>query len=104
MPALSGLLALERPSGSVDVAMRVSRAHQRTTPSCRSSIEARRHSNQSLLLEVAMCTKIPYLNRWLARQVLKKLRASGRAVRSIHPYFEDHPGCWHVTRQRARDW
>lgn len=51
-----------------------------------------------------MCTKIPYPNRWLARQALKKVRARGGAVRSIHPCFADHPGCWHLTRQRTRTW
>lgn len=39
-----------------------------------------------------MCDKIPYDNRWLARRVLNKLRASGRQVRSIHPCFTQHPG------------
>lgn len=49
-----------------------------------------------------MCTKVPYPNRRLARRALLALRVSGRAVRSIHPCFSDHPGAWHVTRQRSR--
>lgn len=51
-----------------------------------------------------MCGKVPYPNRWLAGRALTKLRASGRAVRSIHPCFENHPGCWHVTRKNNREW
>lgn len=51
-----------------------------------------------------MCTKIPYANRWLARRALGKLRALGRAVKSIHPCYEDHPGQWHVTRSNSRRW
>jgi hypothetical protein len=35
-----------------------------------------------------MCTKVPYANRWLARQALKALRASGWTVRSVHPCLE----------------
>lgn len=51
-----------------------------------------------------MCTKIPYANRWLARRMLLKLRAQGRAVRSIHPCFAGHPGVWHVTRLSRDKW
>jgi hypothetical protein len=51
-----------------------------------------------------MCTKIPYANRWLARQVLAKLQANGRAVRSIHPCFQEHRGAGHVTRSKPRRW
>ena len=51
-----------------------------------------------------MCTKVPYANRWLARRALFTLRVSGRAVRSIHPCFSDHPGAWHVTSKRGRGW
>jgi len=84
--------------------MRVSRALERRPPPCRSSIEARRHSNQSLLLEVAMCPKIPYANRWLASQAATKLHASGRHERGVHPCFTDHPGRWHVTSKKAKKW
>lgn len=51
-----------------------------------------------------MCTKIPYANRWLARRTLIKLQFKGRAVRSIHPCFQEHRGAWHVTRCKPRDW
>jgi len=51
-----------------------------------------------------MCTKTPYANRWLAQRVLGKLREAGRPVRSVHPCFENHPGCWHITRQKQRPW
>ncbi len=51
-----------------------------------------------------MCTKVPYANRWLARRALENLRSQGEAVRSIHPCFSGHPGCWHVTRQKQRQW
>lgn len=51
-----------------------------------------------------MCTKVPYANRWLARRALSWLRASGRPVRSIHPCFEEHRGCWHVTRAKSNGW
>jgi hypothetical protein len=51
-----------------------------------------------------MCTKVPYANRWLARRALLKLRASGRAVRSINPCFTDHPGEWHITSKKPRGW
>ena len=51
-----------------------------------------------------MCTKIPYANRWLATQAVKKLRASGRREQAIHPCFTDHPGCWHVTSKKTKTW
>jgi hypothetical protein len=51
-----------------------------------------------------MCTKIPYRNRWLARRALTTLKAQGRAVRSIHPCFTDHPGTWHVTSLKQEKW
>ena len=51
-----------------------------------------------------MCTKVPYPNRWLERRVLMKLRAAGRPVQSIHPCFENHPGCWHITSHSSRGW
>jgi hypothetical protein len=98
------LLVSGCPFGSMDLQMRVSRAHQRIPPLCRSSLEARRHSIQVFLLEGAMCTKIPYANRWLARRVLTKLQEQGRPVQSIHPCFSGHRGAWHVTRQKRRSW
>lgn len=51
-----------------------------------------------------MCPKIPYANRWLASQAAKKLRASGRHERDVHPCFTDHPGRWHVTSKKAKKW
>jgi hypothetical protein len=45
-----------------------------------------------------------YPNRHVARYWLAQLRAQGRPVRSIHPCFQEHPGCWHVTRQKGRGW
>lgn len=51
-----------------------------------------------------MCTKVPYAKRWLARRALLKLRLSGRAVRSVHPCFADHPGAWHITSKKDRGW
>jgi hypothetical protein len=51
-----------------------------------------------------MCTKIPYANRWVARRMLIKLQANGRAVCSIHPCFQGHRGAWHVTRARRGGW
>lgn len=98
------LLTSGCPFGSMDLQMRVSRAHQRIPPTCRSSLEARRHSIQVFLLEGAVCTKIPYANRWLARRVLKKLQEQGRPVQSIHPCFAGHRGAWHVTSQKQRQW
>jgi hypothetical protein len=56
------------------------------------------------LLEAPMCTKIPYANRWLAAQAVKKLHASGRGERAIHPCFTDHPGYWHVTSKKTKTW
>lgn len=52
----------------------------------------------------AVCTKIPYANRWLAQRALFALRAAGRPVQAIHPCFTDHPGAWHVTRKKPRRW
>jgi len=49
-----------------------------------------------------MCTKVPYANRWLARRALLKLQELGRDVRSIHPCFENHLGCWRVTSRKGR--
>lgn len=49
-----------------------------------------------------MCTKRPYPNRWTAEKALAKLRDKGYPVVGVHPCYQDHPGCWHVTRQRGR--
>jgi hypothetical protein len=83
--------------------MRVSRAHKCAAdvpfdPSAEAPLQF------SSTLEGAMCTKIPYANRWLARRTLLKLRSQGRAVRSIHPCFADHPGAWHVTSLSRDKW
>ncbi len=51
-----------------------------------------------------MCTKFPYANRWLAKRALDHLRKQGRAVRSVHPCFEQHRGCWHVTSHNNQRW
>jgi hypothetical protein len=51
-----------------------------------------------------MCTKVPYVNRWLAHRMLEKLRARGYAVRSVHPCCAGHPGAWHVTRRMNHRW
>ncbi len=55
-------------------------------------------------LEGVMCTKIPYANRWLAKRALAKLRALGRDVHAVHPCFAEHPGTWHVTSKKTRQW
>lgn len=48
-----------------------------------------------------MCNKVPYPSQWMARLVLRQLRAKGKPVRAVHPCFDGHPGAWHVTRSKS---
>ena len=80
--------------------MRVSWVHSCTPPLCRSWI-SEAPLQPVIIVGGAVCTKVIYANRWLARRALLNLRRSCRAVRSIHACFSDHPGAWHVTSRRT---